>query len=564
MNKFIKPLISKLMIFSILSICEALILVSMPYFLYKLFQMPILSVSINDFILISGVLIIFIFALSYLKGSLCSSVSISLSNNIKEAIFNKIHSISFENINETNTANLLQVLNNDIYNLEIYIKTILKDSILNLIIFLGSIIFSFMICPKFFAFNIGIILCLVAVNYIILKKSFSFYFKAHSILSDIKVQLCDNFKNMKSIKLFNNSKEEIDTYNTSKNDNSNLFAKGIKYMLALQLICKLVIAIAILLILLFGSKAIISNTYATSSVIVFLIYALILAFSTEYLILLVFNSNNEKVSVARISNVLLMKSLNTNSESSNFNITGTISFENVSIERNNLMINNLTLNIPYNSSLGVLGNINSGKELIAALINKLYPPTEGNIKLDNIDISKYSLNDINKYVSVYIDLSPLTVNTETAIGNSDILDSIVDKTNRDSKLIQLENLNQLLAKGLYKTDYEHSDYYCLNSNNIFIKEFNSNTKILIVDDYFFENKDKYSDLYTKLIHGTLKNVTVIILSEVIDNVKFADNIILMDKGSILVEGSHEHLLNTSIHYNNIYKIQQEGSELTNE
>ena len=82
-------------------------------------------------------------------------------------------------------------------------------------------------------------------------------------------------------------------------------------------------------------------------------------------------------------------------------INGSIEFNNVSLlypETNIMAINKINLKIFAGSTIGIIGNIGSGKTLLD-LVVRLYDPVEGIIKIDGIDIKKYSLDQLRSSIS---------------------------------------------------------------------------------------------------------------------------------------------------------------------
>ena len=82
-----------------------------------------------------------------------------------------------------------------------------------------------------------------------------------------------------------------------------------------------------------------------------------------------------------------------------------------------------------------------------------------------------------------------------------------------------------------------------------------NPRILILDDSTSALDAKSESLVKKALNRELKNTTTIMVAQKISSIIDADKIVLIDQGQILAVGSHEELMNSSVHYKNIYNTQ---------
>lgn len=239
-----------------------------------------------------------------------------------------------------------------------------------------------------------------------------------------------------------------------------------------------------------------------------------------------------------------------------------IDFENVSFSySNSKFIKNINLQIKKGEKIGIVGLTASGKSTFLNLINRSYDVTDGILNLFGNNIKDYNLNTL-KHIVKYIGQKP----------------SFFSGTIRDN-IIMSEDCSELeLFSALEKSG--SLEFINKLSNNIdFILENNAtnlsggqrqrlsiarafigNPKILIFDDVtssldFNTEATILKNIYE---HSNLYNLTLLISSQKISNVRNCDRIIVFDNGNIENIGTHNELLNNSIIYKKMWTLHNGG------
>ena len=262
----------------------------------------------------------------------------------------------------------------------------------------------------------------------------------------------------------------------------------------------------------------------------------------------------------RINNFLLLNSEIKNTIDLKEYLSGDIIFSNVCFtykNTNTRALKNISLNIKEGKSLGIFGKTGSGKSTIANLICRFYDTTEGEIMLNKTNIKNLDLTTLRSKIGYvpqddYLFSGTIKENIifgsdiveeariEEAIKNAEIFEEINNLSNgfetvigeRGVQLSGGQRQRLAIARALYK----HSEIFILD-DCLSAVDANKERKIL------------------KNLKQLSKGKTNIIISHRVSSIKHAHNIIVLDQGRIIEQGSHKNLLEKKGFYYTIYNNQ---------
>ena len=244
----------------------------------------------------------------------------------------------------------------------------------------------------------------------------------------------------------------------------------------------------------------------------------------------------------------------------NGEINGSIEFNNVSLlypETNIKAINKINLKIPAGSTIGIIGNIGSGKTSLLDLIVRLYDPVDGIIKIDGIDIKKYTLDQLRNSISYVPQNAFLFSETiESNIGYGLLSAIFKDIVEASKKAAVHRNIISFL-KG-YKTLLGERGI-TLSGGQIqrvsIARAIIKNSKILLLDDCLSAVDIDTEEEILKHLKSFTKSKTTIIVSHRISSLKHADRIIVFENGEIVQQGKHSDLIGVKGYYKQLFEKQ---------
>jgi len=242
-------------------------------------------------------------------------------------------------------------------------------------------------------------------------------------------------------------------------------------------------------------------------------------------------------------------------------IEGNLSFKNVSLcypETEIQALNNINLEISKGTTIGVIGNIGSGKSTFLDLISRLYDPSEGKIELDGKDLKEYRLEELRSFIG-YVPQNAFlfseSIEDNIRFGAVDAKeDEIIAATKKAAV-----HKNIIEFKEGYKTllgergvTLSGGQIQRVSIARVLIKD----PTILLLDDCLSAVDTDTEEEILKHLKSVSKDKTTLIVSHRISSIKHADQIIVFENGEIVQQGKHADLIGVKGYYKELSEKQQ--------
>ena len=240
---------------------------------------------------------------------------------------------------------------------------------------------------------------------------------------------------------------------------------------------------------------------------------------------------------------------------------GTITFENINFHYysnpDNQVLKNVSIKINGGKMTALVGHSGSGKSTLLNMIPRIYNPTNGSIKIDNQDLSKFNLSSIRKQISI-VDQNT-TLFDDTVYNNIKYAqpDASEEEIFKAAKLSMSEEFIHNLENG-YETKIGENgvklsggEKQRLSIARAFLKQ----SRIILLDEATSSLDSNTEEKIQHAIEELIYNKTTIVIAHRLSTILNSDNIYVMEKGEILDSGKHEELLNKSNAYRNFYEKQ---------
>ena len=259
---------------------------------------------------------------------------------------------------------------------------------------------------------------------------------------------------------------------------------------------------------------------------------------------------------------------NTDNEVDIDEIKGEISFKNVSFSYNVRSgetselpaLKDLNFQISAGEVVALVGPSGAGKTTLSGLLSRFYDPTKGSILLDGVDLRNIGLNKLRDAVALVPQkpfLFDMDVQTNIELGKSVYTKSNVNEVCKlayaDEFVEQFENkYSERLGEKGNRLSGGQLQRLAL------ARAFYKNSPILVLDEATSaldaDNEEKIHDAMHKLIQGK----TTFLIAHRFSSLRLANRIIVMDKGEIIADGSHEQVYASCLLYKTLYDQQNEG------
>ena len=247
-------------------------------------------------------------------------------------------------------------------------------------------------------------------------------------------------------------------------------------------------------------------------------------------------------------------------------INGDIEFKDVnfSYDTGNQILSNISFHIKKNDTVAIVGKSGSGKSTIANLIPRFYNHTSGEILIDDIKVSDFSLKHLRSSISI-VNQSPSlfndTISKNIAYGDDEIN---VDKLRESAKLSGCTEFIEKLPEGF---ESEIGDDGVLLSGGqrqrlAIARAFYKDSPIIILDEATSSLDTESELIVQEALEKLITNRTTIVIAHRLSTIENATKIIVLDNGEIVETGTHEELISNESVYHSLYKNKFEDSPKT--
>lgn len=242
-----------------------------------------------------------------------------------------------------------------------------------------------------------------------------------------------------------------------------------------------------------------------------------------------------------------------------------ISFEDVVFEYvpNNPVLNGLSLVVPKNETLAIVGNSGGGKSTLVNLIPRFYDIKSGAIKIDDVDIRNYSLKSLRRCISMVFQDNFLysgTIKENIMMGNPD---ASVEELMEAIKSAHLQDMIQELPDGLDTVLGERGLTLSGGQRQrvAIARAMLKNAPIVILDEATSALDNESEAIVQKAMDNLMKDRTVFIIAHRLSTIKNADRIAVINEGNLVELGTHDELMQIENgQYKALYEMQFKKKE----
>ncbi|WGD33848.1 ABC transporter ATP-binding protein [Olleya sp. YS] len=242
------------------------------------------------------------------------------------------------------------------------------------------------------------------------------------------------------------------------------------------------------------------------------------------------------------------------------NFEGHINFNNVhfSYVKDEEVLKGISFNVKAGETVAIVGATGAGKSTVINLLNRFYEINSGDINIDNTNIKDYTLVSLRQQIAVVLQdvfLFADTILNNITLNNPNITEAQVVKAAKD---IGIHDFIMSLPNGYHYNVKERGVMLSSGQRQLisFLRAYVTNPSILVLDEAT-SSVDSYSEqLIQNATEKITKGRTSIVIAHRLATIQKADNIIVMDAGQIVEQGTHQELLKKDNgYYKNLYEVQ---------
>lgn len=493
--------------------------------------------------------------------------SAGFAKNLRKAIFKKIQTFSFENIDSFSSGGLVTRMMTDVTNVQNSYQMVIRICVrapLNLIF---AIVASYLINPQMAMIFVGITLFLGLVLGVITKIVYPLFTKVFEAYDNLNNSIQENITNMRVVKSYVKEEEETVKFKKASRLIYNMFMKAIRIVILSSPAMMLSLYASFILISWIGAQLIVAGSFTTGELTSMFAYVMTILMSLMMFMMIFVMLSISMASVERINEVLGTESTIVSPENGLTEVAdGSITFDHVDFAYTDEngdkahVLSDINLSIRSGEVIGILGGTGSGKSSLVQLIPRLYDVESGSVKVAGQDVRNYDLDHLRKQVAMVLQTNVLfsgTIKENMRWGNKDATDEEIVEA---CKIAQADEFIQNFKDG-YDTMIERGGANVSGGQRqrlCIARALLMNPKILILDDSTSAVDTKTDSLIRQGLASSLKDTTKIIIGQRISSIQDADRIVVMNDGKIDAIGTHQELLETNAIYREVYDMQTQG------
>ena len=523
------------------------------YLFSNLYELEIVKekLIINILMIIGSAFLAGVF--TFIMRQMLINVSRFIEFDLKNEIYNKYQTLSFDFYKNNRTGDLMNRISEDVSKVRMYIGPAIMYTINTIALFTIVITYMINVAPKLTMYTL---IPLPVLSYIIYKISIVINFKSKIVqeyLSKLTTYTQESFSGVKIIKTYtiekniNNGLAELASSSRSKNMS---LVKTQAWFFPLMI---LLIGISNILVVFIGGNQYMNNEIELGVLAEFIIYVNMLTWPVATVGWVTSIVQQAEASQKRINQFLNTKSSIVNKSKIQKSLKGKIEYKNVDFSYPETKINaskNISFCVEKGESLAIMGDIGSGKSTILELLCRIYDPNSGEILIDGFNLKEIGFNELRDSIgyvpqSTFLFSETIEKNIkfgkekatktdlENAAKNACIFDDIVSFEDGFNTLLGERGVN--LSGGQKQR---------IAIARAIIKK----PKILILDDSLSAVDTETEEKILSNISRISKNITLIIATHRISSAKKCDKILVLENGKVIEYGTHNKLVKNKGYY----------------
>lgn len=548
---------------------EAIFELIVPVVMAKIIDEGIAEKDTNYILVMGGVLVLLAvvgLASALVCQYLATVCSQGFGSEVRSVLFDHINSLSMNEMDRFGVSSMVTRFNSDINQMQLGVAMLIRLAIRAPFLVIGATVSAIILKPSISWIFLVTAPLVAVVLYFIMSKTIPVYTKNQAKLDKITSIARENFSGMRVVRAFTEQEREQERFEKSTEQYARSVIAIGKVSALLNPLTFLIINLAMVAILYFGGTKINVKSMTQGELIAFINYMTQISLALVVVANMVVLFSKSYASAKRVSELLATEPAVTdegNTEVTPVEGAPAISFNNVSFRYNNggLALKNLSVDIMRGQTVGIIGGTGSGKSTIINLLPRFYDISQGELKIDGVDIKKYPFKQLRGKIGLVPQQSLLFAGTirsnmlwqkpdatdeelQEALKIAQAYDFVMQKKDRLDCVVQQKGKN--FSGG-------QRQRLCIARALV------GKPEILILDDSM-SALDFATDLaLRRAINKSLPaDTTKIIISQRATSIKSADIIIVMDKGEPVGIGKHVQLLKSCEVYREIFESQQKA------
>jgi len=490
--------------------------------------------------------------------------------NLRKALFEKVQTFSFNDIDHFSSASLITRLTNDVRSIQMTVSMALRMLVRTPVQMLSSFIICLVLNPKL-TLILAVALPVMTVFVVTIMKKAHALFKAQQAAIDgLNSTVQENLVAIRVVKAFVREDYEREKFQKSNDRLRDAAMRAAFHMMKVFPVMMLILQAATIAVYYWGAHEIRDGFMLTGELTSYISYI-----SQVLMSVFMVSQSLNQITRAAACATRVLEVMETEPDIQDGKATelpeakGKIEFRNVSFKyrsgTGDDVLHDVSLSIEPGQFVAIMGGTGTGKSTLVNLIPRFYDVSEGQVLVDGMDVRDYPIEALRSRIGMVLQKNVLfsgTIRENLLWGNPNATEEELYQAARDAQAEEFilgkpEGYDTFLEQGGVNVSGGQKQRLCIARAML------RHPSILILDDSTSAVDTVTEAAIRESFHTNLKDTTVIIIAQRISSVETADKIIIVDDDHIAAVGTHAELLETSPIYQEIYQSQQEGGSMPN-
>lgn len=565
LRKFLKPYKKQLFLGPLAKLTEAVFELILPLLMAGLIDIGVKNNDM-DYVIQMSIYMAIVSAIGLICALFCqysaSVASQGFGTALREALMEKINSMSHFEIDKFGTSTIINRSTVDVNQLQLAVAMLIRLVIRAPFLCIGGVIMAMRIDLRLSLILIIFIPIFIFVLYNVMKKTIPLYKSVQKKLDRLSAALRENLTGIRVVRVFANSKEEIKRFETANAEWMETSLRAGKISALLSPATLLIMNTATLFIIWFGGVRVGAGGLKQGQLIAFISYI------TQIMLALIVVSNltviftRASAAASRINEIFETEpviKIDATIPAKKIEKAPSIEFRNVSFKyghNNEYVLKNISFKVIGGDTVGVIGGTGSGKSTLINLIPRFYDVSAGEILIGGVDVKQFNLKSLRDDIGIVPQKAALfsgTIRSNICLGKKDATEQEIEYASKSSQAYEfIERMPQkyetIVSQG--GKNLSGGQKQRLTIARALVRA----PKILILDDSA-SALDYATDAALRKSLKENSYGTTFIVSQRVNAIRNADFIIVLDDGELHGVGKHDALFKNNALYKEICKSQ---------
>jgi ATP-binding cassette subfamily B protein len=409
----------------------------------------------------------------------------------------------------------------------------------------------------------------------LLYAGYVFKEKVRLSFEDVRTQVSrlntfvqEHIQGMHIVQIFNREEKELERFKEINAEHRDANVRSVMYYSVFFPVVEIIAALSTALIVWYGAKGVIQDHASIGSITAFIMYINLFFRPIRQLADRFNTMQMGMVAAGRIFKLVDDKeNIEPTGTTQIDNLKGNIQFKNVyfGYNPNQYILKNISLQVNEGKNVAFIGATGAGKSSIINLLSRFYDIEKGEILVDGHKLEHLDIKHLRSQIAVVLQdvfLFSGSVMDNIKLNNKHITNEEVIAT---AKLLGAHEFISRLPDGYNQNVQERGASLSVGQRQLisFVRAMVINPAVLILDEATSSVDNETEDVIQKAIETMMKGRTSIVIAHRLSTIQHADEIIVLDKGMIVEQGSHKELLNLNGFYKKLYELQFAPNQAAN-